>query len=254
MEIDWLTLSAQIVNFLILVVILRYVLYHRIIGAIDGRREEIEEREAEVARRREEAEREAERHRREREALAAEREERLAEAREEADAWRERWLDEAREEVERERETWRQGLERERDRLFGEIRDHAGAATYGAVHRALADLADEELEAHVARTFARKLRGSGGNEEIREALRNADEVVVRSAFELRDDGRERIRDALAEAFDLQAEPRFEVAPDLVLGILLEAGGRVIDWSVSEFMDSLESRVKEQLEAAGVRAA
>ncbi len=45
--IDWFTVGAQVVNFLILMAILRYFLYGRILKAIDDRRRSIEQQRAE---------------------------------------------------------------------------------------------------------------------------------------------------------------------------------------------------------------
>ncbi|HNW34856.1 MAG TPA: F0F1 ATP synthase subunit B, partial [Candidatus Ozemobacteraceae bacterium] len=49
MHIDWFTFIAQIVNFFVLVVILRYVLYRPILEALEARRQTVESAVAEAA-------------------------------------------------------------------------------------------------------------------------------------------------------------------------------------------------------------
>ena len=59
MELDWLTVAAQIVNFLVLVWLLQHFLYAPITKAMSHREERIEERLADARKSREEAEAEA---------------------------------------------------------------------------------------------------------------------------------------------------------------------------------------------------
>ena len=60
MLINWFTVIAQIVNFLILVVLLKYLLYNRIVRAMDERESKIQSRLKEAEEKEEAAEREAE--------------------------------------------------------------------------------------------------------------------------------------------------------------------------------------------------
>ena len=177
MQIDWVTLGAQVLNFVILVLLLRYFLYKRITGAIDRRQEEIASRMEEAEREREKAEEEAERHREERQELEEERDRILKDARNDAEQERERLVEEAREEIEQQRERWRAGLRREQESFLEEIRERAGSATYSAVQRALQDLADEELQSRVLETFLQRLSEASEDEEVRDAVAGADEGV-----------------------------------------------------------------------------
>ena len=59
MLIDWFTVAAQIINFLILVALLKHFLYGRIINAMDQREARITSRLEEAERKKSEAEDEA---------------------------------------------------------------------------------------------------------------------------------------------------------------------------------------------------
>ena len=63
MLIDWFTVIAQIINFLVLVALLKRFLYGRIIKAMDQREEKIAFRLADAERKRNEAEQEAQAYR-----------------------------------------------------------------------------------------------------------------------------------------------------------------------------------------------
>jgi F-type H+-transporting ATPase subunit b len=58
--IDWFTVAAQIVNFLILMALLKYFLYDRVVKAMDEREEKIHSRLQQAESLRQEAERERE--------------------------------------------------------------------------------------------------------------------------------------------------------------------------------------------------
>ena len=55
MLIDWFTVGAQIINFLVLMALLKYFLYDRITGALDAREEKINFRLEEADRKEKEA-------------------------------------------------------------------------------------------------------------------------------------------------------------------------------------------------------
>ncbi len=82
---------------------------------------------------------------------------------------------------------------------------------------------------------------------MKEALSGADEVVVRSAFELRDQEREELKRLLVDELGAGSEPTFETSPELVLGLRLEAGGHEVEWSAVDYLAVLEKRVGELLE-------
>ena len=246
MEIDWITLGAQVVNFVILVLLLRHFLYGRILGAVERREEEIQDRLDQAREKEEEAREEAEAHRREREELQEKRDELLREAREAAEEEREKRLEEVRREADAARERWRDQLEREREDFLRELRERAAQATWKMVERALGDLADEDLQRRTVDTFVKRVEEAGGDSELAEAVSGADDLVLRSAFELADEDRERIRELLQEELGAGDGLDFQVDPELILGLRLEAGDQEVQWSVRDQMRALEERVREIL--------
>ena len=96
MLIDWFTVIAQIVNFLILVGLLKYFLYGRILRAMDQREDRIASRLTEAEQREQEAEDERRHYQARQKDLEEKQSDILAEAREKAEAERKRLLDEAR--------------------------------------------------------------------------------------------------------------------------------------------------------------
>jgi F-type H+-transporting ATPase subunit b len=253
MTVDWLTVGAQMVNFLVLVYLLRRFLYGPVVRAMARRDAAIAERAREAQQRREEAEEEARRHREAREALEAQRERLLARAREEADDLR-RMLDkELRREMDQARERWRAELEREQAAFLRDVRRQAAEQFELLARRALADLASADLESQMARVLIERLGDLDGPR--RAALVRAgaagEPVRVRSAFELPATVRRTLTSSLRDAVGPDVEVTYEQADDVVCGVEIRAGGESLAWSLEGHLDTLERRLADGL---GERAA
>jgi F-type H+-transporting ATPase subunit b len=250
-QVDLVTVAAQLLNFALLVLLLRHFLYRRITDLIDARQLEIAERLEAAARARAEAEEEASRHRQLRQSLDEERDVLLARAGDEARERGELLLASARADVGRERAEWRHALRREQEAFRRDLREQAAAAMLAAVRRALRDLADVDLERRAVDTFRQRLEAAAGDDAVRAALAGAASCVIRSAIALDDVDRDRLAAIVRERLGVTTTPRFEQVPDLVLGLQLVAGDHVIGWSVSDYLAALEEAVDRHLALAAV---
>lgn len=253
MNIDWFTFGAQVLNFLILVYLLRRFLYRPVVEAIDRREARIRRRQEEAERQRREAEREAESYREERRDLEAAREEKLREAEREAERLREELEEEAREETAESRDRWRRAVERQRESLVAELQDRVADHALATTRSLVRQLAGRDLESEAARTFARRLSELDEEEAggfVEAARRSEGEVGVYTRFELDDDSREVLEEAVREHLGPELDLDFETSDGVVLGVELRAGDRKIAWSAGDRLDLAEREVSDLLEADG----
>lgn len=251
MQIDWITVTAQIVNFLILVYLLKRFLYAPVMRAMDRRERRVTDRLKEAEEREREAEENAREYREKTEELERKRDEMLGEAREEAERDKRRLLDEAREEIAETRKRWQQQVSREKADFLANLRQRTGDAVQSVARKALADLADAELEAEIVRSFVDRLKSL--DEEAREAFGRADGPIrVNTAFELDSGARGRLTRALHEHLAEGAEVDYGESEGLVCGIELAAGGRRLGWSLADYLDELSERVEQALAENQVR--
>lgn len=258
MLIDWFTVVAQAINFVILVVALKYLLYDRITEAMEKRRQAISTRERaaeEASREAEEARQELERERRE---LEARREEMLAEAGREASQRKRELLAGVRGDVERQEEEWRESVRLRQERLLGDLQRLTGEKAISITERLLHDLVDESME----RALIGKLTERIGDlpEEERNTLADAlrsdhSPILVRGAFDLSEESRQRIRHALEDlAGDLERDLTFQHDPDLIAGIVIQAGPQTVGWTMGGYLEDLEKEfadvLRGELRAAG----
>lgn len=249
MPIDWFTVAAQLVNFLILAWLLKRFLYRPILDAIDAREKRIATSLADAATNRQRAEEEREEFRKKSEDLDRRRNELLSQAREEAKTERERLLDQARQAADALRARRQDALAREQLRLNDEIARLTREEVFAIARKALLDLAGASLEERMGEAFTRRLRGldDEAKEGLASALRGSSEpVLVRSAFELPSQQRAAIRQALGETVSADIQVRFEAAPDVISGIELTANGRKVGWSIAAYLGSLKKSVDDLL--------
>ena len=249
MLIDWFTVGAQVVNFLILVWLLKRFLYKPILDALNAREKRIAEELADAATKQSEAERERDAFRTKNEKFDQQRNVLLNEARDEARGERERLLDEARKESDSLRAKRRESLRREQQSLADELARKTQKEVFAIAQKALSDLAGTTLEERMGDVFTRRLRELDGEakEGLAKVLRaRSNPVLVRSAFELPPEQRAAIRDAVRDTFSADVEVCFETSPGIISGVELTANGRKVAWSIADYLASLQESVGELL--------
>ena len=146
MQIDWLTVAAQIVNFLVLVWLLQRFLYRPITRAMARREQRIAQRLHEADQKREEAEGEARAYRKRQKEFDERRERMLAEARNDAEVERKALQQATREEIGKRKREWLKQVEDQRAEFLRDFRQRSTEHFYALARRALGELADAQLE------------------------------------------------------------------------------------------------------------
>ncbi len=249
MLIDWFTVGAQVLNFLILVWLLKHFLYKPILNAIDAREKRIAAELADADAKKTEAQKERDDFQSKNKAFDEQRSALVAKAVDEAKAERERLLDEARKAADSLRAAQATALRNDQKRLGSEVTRLAKDEVFGIARKTLADLATVSLEERVGEVFTRRLRemDGKGKELLGAALKSSSEpAVVRSAFDLGAAQKAAIQNALNETFAAEIRIRFETSPDLISGIELTTNGQKVAWSIADYLASLEKGVDELL--------
>ena len=247
MLIDWFTVGAQVVNFAVLVWLMKRFLYRPVLNAIEKRRREIASALAEAEADKEEARREREEYRRKNEELERQRTALLEGARQEAGEERARLLDEARGDAEELRASHREALRLEMQRQEDEIASLVRGEVLAIVDKALADLAGSSLDERIGEVFCRRLRelDAGTREKLSAAMDDhADPVVVRSAFRISDAVQKNLREALNES--VPAEVVFLTDPDMAGGFEILFGEQKLSWNIAGYLEGLRERVDDML--------
>jgi F-type H+-transporting ATPase subunit b len=254
MLIDWFTVAAQAVNFLILVWLMKRFLYKPVLDAIDAREKRIATELANADAKKAEAQKEHDEFDQKNREFDQQRAGLLTKATGEAQAERQRLLDDARKAADAASSKRQEALRAEEQNLHQAVSRRTQQEVFAIARKALTDLATVSLEERLGEVFTRHLREMDGKLKaaLGDALQtSADPGVVRSAFDLPADQRAAIQNALNETFSAQVRVRFETAPDLIGGIELTANGQKLAWSIGDYLASLEHGVSELLQPATV---
>lgn len=267
MQIDWFTFFAQIVNFLILVLLLRHFLYGPVTRAMDARESMIADRFHEAEDRERLADEEIERYRAKRDDLAEAETQILADAETEAEARRRTMISEARAEVETMMSRWYEDVEHERETLMHEIRERLGIMVVKLADQVLTDVADGSLERQASAHFVERLQNLPPGERhalVESGGRFDQDVIVCSASRLPYAERQQIIETLGQLIDDDTRAngdhpqpeypneigvRFEETPDLLCGVELRVRDRRVAWSVRDYLDELDEEIEASLTLA-----
>lgn len=245
--IDWFTIGAQILNFVILVWLMKRYLYKPILGAIDAREQRIAAELANAAAKQLEADMQRDNFRRKNNEFDKEHAVMLNKAADEAAVERKRLFGEAQKAADALTAQRKQALAKEAQSLHQEINRRTQQEVFAIARKALGDLANTGLEASMAKVFCQRIRAM--NDPAKSSLAAAFEgmsepTTVRSAFNLPADQRGDIQHAVNEAFSADISLRFETQPDLVSGIELTANGQKVAWSLADYLDSMQQQVDD----------
>jgi F-type H+-transporting ATPase subunit b len=249
MLIDWFTVTAQAINFLVLVWFLKRFLYAPVLRAISEREQRVAAQLREAEEKKAEARREQEDFERKNQEFDRQRAELLQKAENEAGAKRTALMDEARTEAEAFRARLQQTIRDERDSLNRQITDRTQHEIFAIARKVLADLANAPLEERMAALFIGRLAGIPADEKkavASQLVSSPRPILVRSAFALPPVQRTGILQAVHEAFGAVPGVEFETSPDVVSGIELLTGGHKIAWSIAEYLRSLEQAMDSVL--------
>lgn len=245
MLIDWFTVGAQIVNFLILVWLLKKLLYAPIVRAMDERENRIAARLAEAKAKEEGAEAERLRYQAQVNELEVERESLLAQMRAEVDRKQNELIEQSRTRVASLETEWRGQVERERSEFLTGLRRRTAEEVLAMTRRVVAELASADAQRCAVEAFLEKVQTLP--DEARANLAQGD-LCVRTEFALPEPDKIRIREALEAHLRFPVNLRFCQDGHIGLGLELEGSGWRIGWNSNSYLEALEDGVKEVLEA------
>jgi F-type H+-transporting ATPase subunit b len=249
MLIDWFTVGAQAINFVLLVWLLKRFLYKPILNAVDSREKRIAAELADADAKKTEAQKLQAAYQLKNEQFDQQRAVLFGQATLEASVERQRLLDEARIAADALAARRQKALRGDVHGLNQAIRCRTQQEVFAIARKTLADLATTSLEERMGEVFTRRLRTMSGSAKsaLAEALKTASEpALVRSAFDLPAIQRAAIQNALNETFSADVHVRFETTPELVSGIEFSTDGQKIAWSIADYLASLERSVEDLL--------
>jgi F-type H+-transporting ATPase subunit b len=233
MLIDWFTVVAQIINFLILVWLMKRYLYKPILNAIDQREKSISAAIADSEAKKVAAQKEHDEFDRKNKEFDQSQKTRTDKAVAAAKALGDKLNTDAKSTADQLKAKLQKSIEDEGNQLRDSIGRRAQNEIFAIARKTLSDLAGVGLEEKIVEAFVRQLQ------ELSEAAK----TQLISGTDAPDQ-----RVILKAAIEKQLGPNvgvsFETKPDLIGGIEMALGGQKISWAIADYLQSLESKVLE----------
>jgi len=254
MEIDWFTVIAQVINFAILLVILKYTLFDRIVRVMDEREHRIEQRLQDAQKEQQNAQQKADELQRKNDELDEKRDEMIAEIKNDVEQRREKLLGDARDDVDRYKTQWVQAVNRERESFLQKLQHQTGEHLFSLIRSIMRELGDDDAQKKVVDVFMNRLQ-TIEQEDVDTIVESAGKHPFRiiSSFSIPDDMREEIKEIIGSRFQFRKNIKFSVAEDMVYGVELRIDGRKLSWTLEGYLEALKDRLAlafEQLEEPG----
>lgn len=246
MSIDWLTVAAQIANFLVLVWLLKRFLYRPILDGIDAREAEIAARMNEAAEARNQAEAAGQAYHDQAQALNLAQSDMTEIIRRKAAEQRDAMLTEAQARLSRDHDAWKAHQAEEAQKYTEKLHRAGAGALLALTRKALSDLADETLEARMAGHIAGQIKPMQDN--LRRAAGEATAAVVTSQRPLPQAAQDALTTQLQAVFPRLAV-RFEASDAQAPGLVLRLGGAQLAWTTDSYIDGLGDLVSSRLATA-----
>jgi F-type H+-transporting ATPase subunit b len=252
LNIDWFTLTAQVVNFLILLALLKRFLFGPLRKVMKQREETVTSRLEEAREKLAAAERKSDHYDQKLSEFDRQKEQMLSEARKEVEQQKKEMLQEARTEIDRIESKWQEAFQNEKEIFFSELYRQTAEGIIELLEQMIRDLADRSLEEQAVRKFIRQLESLdkvSKKRAIRSALDSGEgKVELISSFPLPDEQRQKVAAKLNEVFAINLTCEFRESSAGGFGIELRSDSWKIGWNLKMYMDDLRSKIEHLFES------
>jgi F-type H+-transporting ATPase subunit b len=239
MSIDWFTSGAQIINFLILVWLLKKLLFRPIIGAMERREQGLTSRLQQAETKMSEAQVLKQQYEKHLHQLQKDKDEVLATVREQVEAEKAASMQQLSEEIQQKKNRFDTEMQKQQQEL-GQLISHTIAEKSLSLSRqVLSELADQTLEQRMIEHFLQNLSGLPEAEQIsiKQALLKNNSATIITGFQADTATRQQIK-TWFDSFAPGCKLLFEQRDYLVCGITLEAEGRSWEWNVDRYLTEM----------------
>jgi len=249
MKINWFTVIAQIINFLILVWLLRRFLYKPILNAVDERESKIASQLKDAKDDKADAKKEKDEFVEKNEDFDKQKKELMDKAVAETKEQRQKLLEDARDDAKKLSAKLEEVSKVALENLNHEIAQKTQQEVFAIARKTLAELASVSLEEQSVNTFIKHLNELKADEKkkfIEAFASDSKPVLIRSTFDLPHKQQTEIKDAVKDILGAKTHFQFSTVPELISGIELTANGYKLAWSIAEYISSLEKSISETI--------
>lgn len=245
MSIDWFTLIAQVLNFLVLLWLMKRFLYKPILKAIDQREKRIASELASAQSDKISALKQKEENDQTSKDLATESKAMLTKAQDEAHKEKEKLLKEARVAAETRKKDQQEALLLEEKTLRTEVKKTIQNEVLAITTKVLKDLATVTLQEQVVESFLSRLKDLDANQkkDLKSEIQGRSEpIVLRTAEEMGPELKKKTDSVIQGLFGSSLTLVYESSADLICGIEVCFPGQKIAWTIQDYLSTLSEKL------------
>ncbi len=249
MKINWFTVIAQVINFLILVWLLKKFLYKPILNAVNEREKKITNQLKDADDKKAAAQKEQDDFKKKNEDFDQQKKALMDKAVADANTQKQQLTDAAKTDANTLRSNMEKAAKEKQENDNVEIAEKTQRQVFAITRKALADIASISLEEQSANTFVKHLAALKDDEKKQfiEAFKsNSNAILVRSAFNLPAKQQGEINNEVNVILSADTHLQFKTTPEIISGIELSTNGYKLSWSFSEYLNSLEKNISDTM--------
>jgi F-type H+-transporting ATPase subunit b len=249
MHIDWFTVIAEVINFLVLVWLLKRFLYKPVLTAIDEREKKISDQLKDAENKKTEAKKEQDDFKQKNDVFDKQKKDLMDKAVVDSNKQRDVLLEAARNDATVLRTNLEKASKDAQENKEHDIAQKTQEQVLAITRKTLTDIASLSLEEQSVNTFIKRLSESNEEEKKQfiDAFKSkANTIIVQSAFDLPEKQQTEITDAVDGTLGTKTQLQFKTTPALISGIELSTNGYKLAWSISAYLNSLEKNIAEKM--------
>jgi F-type H+-transporting ATPase subunit b len=249
MDINWFTVIAQALNFLILVWLLKKFLYKPILNAVNEREKKITDQLKDADAQKATAQKEKEDFQKKNEDFDSKKKALLYKAVADANVEKKQLMDSAKETANALGATMEKAFKEQQNQDKKELSQNTQEHVFAITRKALTDLASVSLETQTVDIFIHHLKAATDTEKqqfIDAFKANSNAILIKSAFALSEKQQGNLTDAVNEVLDTKTTLQFKIAPEIISGIELSTNGYKMAWSFSEYLSALQKNSSKEI--------
>lgn len=245
MKIDWFTVIAQIINFLVLMWLLKRFLYQPILSAIDERETNIKKQLLDAESQKKEADQAKDEFNHKNEIFDKEKDELMQKAASEAKVEGDTLKENARKEANELKDKLEKSFTEDQATKNNDIAKRLKGEVLDIARKTLKDLSSVSLEQQTVEVFLQRINELKADEKssFSEALKGGKPILVQSAFALSANQHSLIQKTISELLKTENAFEFKINPELINGIEILTNGYKLSWSVTDYLGSFEEDVE-----------
>ncbi len=249
MNINWSTVFFQIINFLIIVWILKKYLFKPVLSSMDNREKTIQNRLKEAMAEKQLAEKEKKKFEEKIKSLEKSKSSIIADAYKKADAEYSTLRKTFNAEMLGKRKAFEEQIITEREFLRNSIRDLAGKTILKTVSDALINLANTDVQTLILNNFIEKLKNKELEkiDELKKFYKKNSSIIISSSFEINQKQQAEILHEFSFLLGVkEVKASFELDPSILCGIEIACQPLLISYGLNTYITALQKNLDDGL--------